>query len=213
MATQKLRLDILWGVFLYAEIEVGGDVKLTQKQEKYVQELIKGKSQREAYKASYNAKKMSDNSIDREASLLLKNPKVSQRFNELRGRVIKRTEEKAIITAEEIIQGIADIAKDDISNYLDFSMKEVTLGVIDGEVIKEDRITVDIKDSKTIDTKNISEISLGKDGQFKFKLYEKDKALSKLAEIFGLNELDKSKQKLAEDRFEHEKDIDSKKWW
>ena len=47
-------------------------MKLTQKQEKYVQELIKGKSQREAYKASYNAKKMSDNSIDREASLLLK---------------------------------------------------------------------------------------------------------------------------------------------
>jgi len=42
--------------------------KLTAKQEKFVQELIKGKSQREAYKAAYNAKNMSENSIDVEAS-------------------------------------------------------------------------------------------------------------------------------------------------
>ena len=87
---------------------------LTLKQEKFVQELVKGKSQREAYKCAYNASKMSDNSIDREASILLKNPKVTQRYEELRSKVIKRTEDKAIITAAEIIQGIADIANDDI---------------------------------------------------------------------------------------------------
>ena len=195
------------------ENEVGGDVRLTQKQEKFVQGLIKGKTQREAYKAAYNAKRMSNNSIDREASLLFKNPKVSQRFHELRSKVIKRAEEKAIITAEEIVQGIADIAKDDISNYLDFSMKNVVVGYDDEGPIREDRITVDIKDSKKIDTKNISEVSLGKDGQFKFKLYCKDTALYKLAEMFGLNELQKQKQKLAEDRLEMDKNINNKKYW
>lgn len=189
-------------------------MKLTQKQEKYVQELIKGKSQREAYRIAYpSSRRWKDNVVDVKASELLKNGKVSVRYNALRNRVIKRTEEKAIITAEEIIKEIADIAKDDISNYLDFSMKNIVVGFDDDGPIREDRIVVNLKDSKGIDTKNISEINLGKDGQFKFKLYERDKALFKLAEIFGLNELNKAKQKLAEERFEHEKEIDSKKYW
>ena len=37
---------------------------LTVKQEKFVQNIIKGMSQREAYKNSYNATKMKDNSAD-----------------------------------------------------------------------------------------------------------------------------------------------------
>lgn len=194
---------------------MGGDVKLTQKQEKFVQELIKGKSQRQAYRTAYpNSKKWKDNVVDVKASELLKNGKVSVRYNELRGKVIKRAEEKAIITAEEIIQGIADIAKDDISNYLDFKTEKVVVAYDDdGKPIMDYRTIVDLKDSKTIDTKNISEVSIGTNGTFKFKLYCKDTALYKLAEIFGLNEIQKAKQKLAEERFEHEKDIDSKKYW
>lgn len=186
---------------------------LTKKQEMFVQGLIKGLSQRQAYKASYDAENMSDNSIDVNASKLLKNAKVTLRYNELKSKVIKRTEEKAIITAEEIIREIVGIAKDDIKNYLSFETKEVVVGFEDDEPIREERITVNLKDSNTIDTKNISEVSLGKDGNFKFKLYERDKALYKLAEMFGINELNKAKQKLAEERFEHEKEIDKKKYW
>lgn len=190
-------------------------MKLTQKQEKFVQELIKGKSQRQAYRAAYpNSKKWKDNVVDVKASELLKNGKVSVRYNELRGKVIKRAEEKAIITAEEIIQGIADIAKDDISNYLDFKTERVVVAYYnDGTPIMDYRTIVNLKDSKTIDTKNISEVSIGTNGSFKFKLYCKDTALYKLAEIFGLNELNKAKQKLAEERFEHDKEIDNKKYW
>lgn len=190
------------------------DKRLTQKQERFVQELIKGKSQREAYKAAYNASNMADKTIDEKASRLFKQDKLRARYEQLRDKVIKRTEEKAIITAEEIIREIVNIAKDDVSNYLDFRTEKVPVGVDDeGNLIKDYRIIIDTKDSKTIDTKNISEVSLGKDGQFKFKLYERDKALYKLAEIFGLNELNKAKQKLAEDRFQEEKSINSKKYW
>lgn len=189
-------------------------MKLTAKQEKFVQELIKGKSQREAYKAAYNAKKMSDNAIDVEASKLLKNPKVALRFKELNGKLIKMAEEKAIITAEEVIREIAGIAKDDIKNYLSFRTERVVVDYTDdGEPISEYRTIIDMKDSDTIDTKNISEVSIGKGGTFKFKLYDRDKALFKLAEIMGLDEMAKKKQKLAEDRFEHEKEIDGKKYW
>lgn len=189
-------------------------MKLTQKQEKFVQELIKGKSQREAYKIAYDAKKMSDNSIDVNASKLLKNTKVALRHNELRTKVVKRAEEKAIITAEEVLRGIASIAKDDIKNYLSFkTVKKVVEYDEDGEPVIDYGMTVEIKDSDDIDTSNISEVSIDSKGAFKFKRYDKDKALYKLADIMGLDEMAKKKQKLAEDRFEHEKDIDSKKYW
>ena len=189
-------------------------MKLTLKQEKFVQELIKGKSQREAYKIAYNAKNMKDTTIDSHACRLLKNDKVKARYDELRGKVVKRAEEKAIITAEEVLRGIADIAKDDIKNYLSFRTERVVVGYTDeGEPISEYRTIVDMKDSDAIDTKNIAEVSIGKGGVFKFKTYCKDKALYKLADIMGLDEMAKKKQKLAEDRFEHEKDIDGRKYW
>lgn len=189
-------------------------MKLTQKQEKFVQELIKGKSQREAYKRAYNAKNMKDTTINSHACRLLKNDKVKARYNELRGKVVKRAEEKAIITAEEVLRGIASIAKDDIKNYLSFKTGEGVVGYdSDGEPIIDHRIIVDLKNSDDIDTSNISEISIDSKGTFKFKRYCKDKALYKLADIMGLDEMAKKKQKLAEDRFEHEKEIDSRKFW
>ena len=52
---------------------------LTLKQEKFVQNIMLGMNQADAYRASYNAKNMCDNAIYREASLLLENPKVTQR--------------------------------------------------------------------------------------------------------------------------------------
>ena len=188
---------------------------LTARQEKFVQELIKGKSQREAYKAAYNTKSTSASSIDSLASRLFKNVKVRSRFEELRGKAVKRTEEKAIITREEIIAEIASIAKDDMSNYLDFRTektvvaydKETREPIIDYAPIAE------LKDSRTIDTKNIKEVSIGKDGQIKLKTYCRDAALYKLAELMGINKLAEQKQKLAEDKFEEEKNINGKKYW
>lgn len=190
-------------------------MKLTAKQEKFVQELIKGKSQREAYKIAYPTSiKWKDNVVDVKASELLKNGKVKVRYDELHGKVLKRAEEKAIITAEEVIRGIAEIAKNDIGNYLSYGTKKTLVGYDDeGEPIFEYRTVVELKDSDEVDTRNISEVSIDSKGTFKFKTYCKDKALYKLADIMGLDEMAKKKQKLAEDRFEHEKDIDSKKYW
>lgn len=70
---------------------------LTAKQEKFVQNLVKGMSQREAYKNSYNAVNMKDETIDNNASKLFKNNEISTRYNEL----IKEAEDKAIMTAKE----------------------------------------------------------------------------------------------------------------
>jgi phage terminase small subunit len=189
--------------------------KLTQQQEIFVQELIKCKSQREAYKIAYpKSKYWKDNTIDARACKLFNSYKVNTRYNELRERLTKYLEDEAIITAGEVIKRIADIARDDIKNYLSFkTVKTVVEHDQDGEPVIGYEMIVEIKDSDDIDTSNISEISLDKNGTFKFKLYARDKALYKLAEIFGLNEIQIAKQKLAEDRFIEEKNIHSKKYW
>lgn len=70
---------------------------LTAKQEKFVQNLVKGMSQREAYKNSYSASRMKDATIDSNACRLFADSKISARYNEL----IKEAEDKAIMSAKE----------------------------------------------------------------------------------------------------------------
>lgn len=70
---------------------------LTIKQEKYVQNLVNGMSQREAYKNSYNAENMKDTTIDNKASKLFKNDKIRARYEEL----VKKLEDDCIMSAKE----------------------------------------------------------------------------------------------------------------
>jgi hypothetical protein len=57
---------------------------LSAKQELFAQKIAEGMNQAEAYRSAYNTKRMSDNAIYREASLLMDNPKVAQRLKEIR---------------------------------------------------------------------------------------------------------------------------------
>ena len=79
----------------------GGSVtRLTAKQERYVQGLVAGLSQRQAYIKAYpNAKKWNDNSVDSRASNLLKTDKVLTRYNEL----LDEHKDKALWTREDSV--------------------------------------------------------------------------------------------------------------
>ncbi len=57
---------------------------LTQKQEAFAQAYVETNNGAESYRRAYNTKTMSDNAIWREACLLVKHPKVSQRILQLR---------------------------------------------------------------------------------------------------------------------------------
>ena len=88
---------------------------LTPKQEKFVQALISGMSQREAYKEAYNAANMKNEVIDVRASELLKKSKVKVRYEEL----VNENKEKALYTLENSINDliwIKEKAKEDILN-------------------------------------------------------------------------------------------------
>lgn len=78
------------------------------------------------------------------------------------------------ITADKVLNELAHIAFDDIRNYLRFYP--------DGS----GEIRMEIKDSDKIDTRSVSEVSVGKDGQFRFKLYCKDNALLQVGKHLGM---------------------------
>jgi phage terminase small subunit len=73
---------------------------LTPKQEKYVQGLVAGLSQRQAYIEAYpNAKNWKESTVDSRASETLKNSKVLGRYNEL----MNEHKEKALWTREDAV--------------------------------------------------------------------------------------------------------------
>ena len=81
---------------------------LTPKQERFIQNIVSGMSQRQAYKESYNAENMTDESIDVEACKLFNDTKVSKRYKEL----MKELQDKAIMTAQERMIWLTDVVKD-----------------------------------------------------------------------------------------------------
>lgn len=69
---------------------------LNVKQEKFIQNIVKGMSQREAYKEAYNAK-YKDDAIDNKASKLFNKEEVQARYKEL----IEELKSEAIMSAKE----------------------------------------------------------------------------------------------------------------
>lgn len=70
---------------------------LTPKQEKFIQNIVSGMSQRQAYKDAYNAENMEDKTIDEAASRLFNDSKINARYQEL----IDKLEDETIMTAIE----------------------------------------------------------------------------------------------------------------
>ena len=88
-------------------------MSLTTKQELFVQRLIEGYSQREAYKFAYNAENMKYETIDVRASKLLKEYKVNTRYKEL----IEEHKQKALWNrgkAEEKLLWLLDKSQESI---------------------------------------------------------------------------------------------------
>jgi len=117
------------------------------------------------------------------ANRLLKEVSVLNRIAELQNEAMKPLG----IDRDRIISELAHISTDDISNYLEFRTEEYRIDTKDdGTPVMGSRVFVAVKDSNTIDTRNIQEISIGKDGQFRFKLYPKDAALVNLGKHLGM---------------------------
>lgn len=115
----------------------------------------------------------------------------------------KKATENTELKLEEIINNLKSIAFDDIGNYLEYRTEKTVVGIDDktGDPIIDYAQIVDLKDSKDINTKNIAEISNTTQG-FKFKLYQRDKALNRLLDYLEKAEEQASSPETVDFEFE-----------
>ena len=81
--------------------------KLTPKQEKFIQNVVSGMSQREAYREAFKPKTMKDKSIDEKACVLFNTDKIKSRYKEL----MEKLEDEAIMSAKERMKWLSDVVK------------------------------------------------------------------------------------------------------
>lgn len=132
---------------------------LNIKQEKFIQNIVNGKSQREAYKDAYNAT-YNDNAIDNKASKLFKKDEVQARYQQL----VKELEDKAIMSAKERMIWLSDVVNGKVKTisydgngncyeneaYISDKLKAIdTLNKMSGEYVT--RFEGDIKVTKLED--------------------------------------------------------------
>lgn len=162
--------------------------KLTDKQEKFVQELIKGKSQREAYKTAYPKCKARDKTVDEKASKLFNMDKVRTRYDKIHDRLIQEAEDECIVTAKEVLRELKRIGFADIKDFLSFRTEKTVVAYDKetGEPIIDFAPIIEMIDSKLVDGKAIQEVSINSKGTFTFKLHDKMAALDKLGKHLGM---------------------------
>ena len=97
---------------------------LTNNQEKFVQCIVEGKSQSEAYREAYPEQRSSDKTVWEAASRLMANSKVSARIKELRDQLAT----KSIMTAQERMEFLSAVAQG--------TKGEKVIRVIDGKEIE-----------------------------------------------------------------------------
>lgn len=105
---------------------------LTAKQEEFVQGIIKGLSQADAYRAAYSSKNMSDKTIHEAASRLMSDSKIATRIKELREQISS----KNIMTAQERLEFLTGV--------INGTRGEKIVEVIDGEA-KEIEVPASMK--------------------------------------------------------------------
>lgn len=82
---------------------------LTAKQEQFVQNIIQGMSQADAYRSAYSCKNMSDNAIYVNASKLAADAKVALRLSELRQELAT----PAIMSAQRRLEWLTGVIQNE----------------------------------------------------------------------------------------------------
>ena len=150
---------------------------LTEKQEKFVIELLKGKSQREAYKASYNAANMKDKTIDDKASLLWRKEEIRARYEELRGEMMKDDLEDAASIRRLIIEQETAILKTHLGDLVTLDIAEDGVSMV--AVPRPENI-------RNFDMRAVQELKYDSRGNLVLKLYDKQAAINTLRELYGI---------------------------
>lgn len=124
---------------------------LTAKQETFAQKIVEGMTQTDAYRAAYNAKKMTDKSVWEKASELANDVKVAERIRELRDRIAS----KSIMTAQERMEWLTELVMGQDASYSDRLKAIDIMNKMQGEYVQ--KVEADVKSEMNITVELVDE--------------------------------------------------------
>ena len=124
---------------------------LTAKQEAFVQNIIQGMSQADAYRSAYDTKRMSDNAIYREASLLMSNPKIAQRLAEISAKA----DTPKIMSAQRRLEWLTEVILSENESTGDKLKAADLMNKMQGEYVQ--KVEADVKQEFTINVELVDE--------------------------------------------------------
>jgi phage terminase small subunit len=153
--------------------------KLTPKQKQFCDEyLIDFNASAALLRAGYKSK-----NPDVDGYQLLVRPSV-QEYIKIR---MKAREKRTEITQDRVLQELAKIGFADIKDFLRYRTERTIVDTDDeGEPVIGYKQIVEAKASDEIDGTLVNEVSVGRDGTFKFKLHDKMAALEKMGKHLGM---------------------------
>ena len=117
---------------------------LTAKQEAFVQNILQGMSQADAYRSAYDTKSMTDKTVHEKASLLASQDKVRARLTELRDKLAN----EKIMTAQERLQWLTELVKSAEASNTDKLKALDIMNKMDGEYVQ--KIAAEVQTETTI---------------------------------------------------------------
>lgn len=117
---------------------------LTPKQERFVQNIIEGMSQADAYRNSYDVSKMADKTIHEKASRLMSDGKVRARLQELRHQMMKPT----IMSAQERMEWLTNLINNEEEGTSDKLKAIDIMNKMQGEYVQ--KVEAEVKSEVTI---------------------------------------------------------------
>lgn len=157
------------------------NAELTDKQRLFCIYYIKHFNATKAYKKAYEC---DYETAMTNASRLLRNAKVKEEIKRITNKCLEEQELEAKLIYKRIFQKYLDIAFSDITDYLSFGRKEITISDDDEQPRTIEVNYVDFNESSEIDGTIISEVKQGKDG-VSIKLQDKIKAMQWLSDRVG----------------------------
>ena len=136
-----------------------------------------------------------------QASRLLRRERVSSYIKELKGELV----ENVFVEAMDVLKEYIKIAFADITNYLNFGQREITIQDDDGNEVTRLVNFVDLYEADMVDGSIITEVKQGRDG-ISVKLADKMKALDKLSQYFDLVP-DNFKKQIEEERHKMQMEV------
>ena len=117
---------------------------LTAKQEKFVQNIIEGMSQADAYRSAYNTQTMTDKTVHEKASLLASQDKVRARLTELRDKLAN----EKIMSAQRRLEWLTELIQNKEASNSDKLKALDIMNKMDGEYVQ--KIAAEVETQTTI---------------------------------------------------------------